>query len=244
MQRGNLARARLHFERARRINSDLAQPHHALGVLAERERRPDVAAEHYRDALKVNPGFGPSRANLGRILFGAGRYHEAREQFLRLVEVDPGLLSGRTGLAETLLQLGREDESDAIVDQARDDFGDAPEIALLLARRSIRLGDLAGAESTLLPLTRGRDDHARAAGRGSQQRGLRAPTPPAHSRLRISPSASIAMTRLQRASSRWPCEPRVIERALAWLERAHLLAPHNAVVSNELEKARERRKTR
>src|SRR5437016_2981050 len=55
MQRGNLARARLHFERARRINADLAQPHHALGVLSERERHPDVAAEHYRDALKVDP---------------------------------------------------------------------------------------------------------------------------------------------------------------------------------------------
>src|SRR4051812_49426977 len=34
MQRGNLARARLELERARRINPDLAQPHHGLGVLA------------------------------------------------------------------------------------------------------------------------------------------------------------------------------------------------------------------
>jgi hypothetical protein len=33
-------------------------------------------------------------------------------------------------------------------------------------------------------------------------------------------------------------------RALAWLERAHLLAPHNAVVSNELEKARAEEKMR
>ena len=84
IQRGNLALARLQFERARRINPDLAQPHHALGVLAERERRPDIAAEHYRDALKVNPGFGSSRANLARVLFAAGRFDEAREQFLRL----------------------------------------------------------------------------------------------------------------------------------------------------------------
>src|SRR6476469_8136580 len=51
MQRGNLARATLLFERARRINADLAQPHHALGVVAERTRRPDVASEHYREAL-------------------------------------------------------------------------------------------------------------------------------------------------------------------------------------------------
>src|SRR5260221_4824633 len=163
MQRGNLARARIHFERARRINPDLAQPHHALGVLAERERRPDVAADHYRDALKVNPGFGPSRANLGRILFASGRYHEAREQFLRLVEVDPGQVAGRTGLAETLLQLGRDEDAYAVLDKAREDFGEVPTIVLLSARRAIRRGAFDEAEGALLPLTRERDDNARAA---------------------------------------------------------------------------------
>ena len=244
MQRGNLSRARLHFERARRINWDLAQPHHALGVLAERERRPDVAAGHYRDALKVNPGFGPSRANLGRILFAAGRYDEAREQFLRLVEVDPDLLSGRTGLAETLLQLGRDDESDAIVDQARDDFGDAPEIALLLARRSIRRGDLVGAESTLLPLTSRRDDHARAAWSWiaaarlarADANGAFEAADRAFGLDRDDPIATYVVAMALRTKGD--------RRALAWLERAHLLAPHNAVVSNELEKARAEGKMR
>src|SRR5258706_378471 len=170
MQRGNLARARLQFERARRINPDLSQPHHALGVLAERERRADLAADHYRDALKVNPGFGPSRANLGRILFASGRYHEAREQFLRLVEVDPGQVAGRTGLAETLLQLGRDEDAYAVLDKAREDFGEVPTIVLLSARRAIRRGAFDEAEGALLPLTRERDDNARAAWGGSSAR--------------------------------------------------------------------------
>ena len=132
-------------------------------MLAERERRPDIAAEHYRDALKVNPGFGPSRANLARVLFAAGRFDEAREQFLRLVEVDPGQLAGRTGLAETLLQLGRPSESDAVVDKAIQDLGESPELAILLARRQLRQGELEKAEATLLPLTTSHDDNARAA---------------------------------------------------------------------------------
>jgi tetratricopeptide (TPR) repeat protein len=244
MQRGNLARARLHFERARRINSDLAQPHHALGVLAERERRPDVAAEHYREALKVNPGFGPSRANLGRVLFSAGRYDEAREQFLRLVEVDPGQLAGRTGLAETLLQLGREGESDAVVDKARNDFGDQPDIALLLARREIRRGNLSDAEAALLPLTRAGDDHARAAWSWiaaarlarSDLSGAFDAAEKAFSLDRDDPVATyvVAMA-LSLTKDR---------RALAWLERAHLLAPHNDVVSAQLEKARGEVKSR
>jgi tetratricopeptide (TPR) repeat protein len=238
MQRGNLARARLHFERARRINSDLAQPHHALGVLAERERRPDVAAEHYRDALKVNPGFGPSRANLGRILFAAGRYHEAREQFLRLVQVDPTSLAGRTGLAETLLQLGRDAESDAVVDQARDDFGDTPELALLFARRSIRRGAFEEAEAALLPLASARDDNARAAWSWiAAARLARSDLPGAFEAAekaftldRDDPLATYVVAMALRAKKD--------RRAVAWLERAHLLSPQNEIVATELEKAR------
>jgi tetratricopeptide (TPR) repeat protein len=238
MQRGNLTHARLQFERARRINPDLAQPHHALGVLAERERRPDVAAEHYRDALKVNPGFGPSRANLARLLFSAGRFDEAREQFLRLVEVDPGQLAGRTGLAETLLQLGRNEESDDVVKKARNDFGETPELMLLEARRIIRHGEFKEAEALLLPLTQGRDDTARAAWSWiAAARLARTDYPGAFEAAektfaldRNDPVATYVVAMALRATRD--------RRAVVWLERAHLLAPHNPVVSDELAKAR------
>jgi Tfp pilus assembly protein PilF len=238
MQRGNLARARLHFERARRINADLAQPHHALGVLAERERRPDIAAEHYREALKVNPGFGPARANLGRLLFAAGRYDEAREQFLRLVEVDPGQLAGRTGLAETLLQLGREDESNVVLDKAREDFGDVPELELLVARRDIRRGALLEAEAVLVQLTSGRDDVARAAWSWlaterlarSDVGGAFEAAENAFKLDRDDPLATFVVAMALRAKKD--------RRATAWLERAHVLSPHNTVIADEIEKAR------
>jgi Flp pilus assembly protein TadD len=238
MQRGNLARARLEFERARRINPDLAQPHHALGVLAERERHPDIAAEHYRDALKVNPGFGPSRANLARVLFAAGRFDEAREQFLRLVEVDPGQLLGHTGLAETLLMLGRIDESDAVVDKARQDFGDTPELMLLVGRRLSRKGELETAEATFLSLTKGSDDNARAAWSWvSATRLTRGDIPGALAAAektftldRNDPVATYVVAMALRSTGD--------RRALAWLERAHLLSPRNEVVAAELEKAR------
>ncbi len=238
MQRGNLAHARLQFERARRINPDLAQPHHALGVLAERERRPDLAAEHYREALKVNPGFGASRANLARVLFAAGRYHDAREQFLRLTEVDPGQLAGRTGLVETLLQLGRVDESDVILNKALDDFGSIPELTLLLARRSIRRGALAEAETMLLPLTSANDDNARAAwswiaaarlARADVNGALQA-SDQTFAFDRNDPVATYVVAMALRATKD--------RRALAWLERALLLAPHNALVKEELERTR------
>jgi tetratricopeptide (TPR) repeat protein len=244
MQRGNLAHAKLQFERARRINPDLAQPHHALGVLAERERRPDVAAEHYRDALKVNPGFGASRANLARVLFTAGRFDEAREQFLRLVEVEPGQLAGRTGLAETLLQLGRASESDAVVDKASQDFGEIPELSILIGRRQMRQGQLEKAEATFLTLTKGNDDIARAAWSWlAASRLTRDDLAGAFDAAektfaldRNDPVATYVVAMALRAAND--------RRALAWLERAHLLSPHNGVLWGELEKARAEVKAR
>jgi tetratricopeptide (TPR) repeat protein len=238
MQRGNFARARLDFERALRINSDLAQPHHALGVLAERERRPDVAAEHYREALRVNPGFAASRGNLARMLFASGRYDEAREQFLRLVEVAPTELRGRTGLAETLLQLDRADESDVVVDRALHDFGPTPELVILLARRGLRQNAPAEAETLLLAATRSRDDNARAAwswiAMSRLARGDAAGTFEACEKAfaldRNDAVATYATAMALRSTHD--------ARAVAWLERAYLLAPNNATLRDELKRAR------
>ena len=236
MQRGNLTRAKLLFERARRINADLAQPHHALGVVAERERRPDVASDHYREALRVNPGFGPSRANLGRMLFAAGRYDEAREQFARLVEVDPALLTGRTGLAETLLQLGRADDSDAVLDRARADFGEAPEIVLLEARRRLRRGAMAEAEAMLFSLTPGHDDTARAAwswlavtrlARADPEGALAAAEKALHFDRHDAVATFVVAMTLAEAKD---------PRARAWIERAHRLAPRAPILATELAK--------
>lgn len=241
MQRGNFERARLEFERARRINADLAQPHHALGVLAERERRPDVAAEHYREALRVNPGFAPSRGNLARMLFAAGRYDDAREQFLRLVEVAPTELAGRTGLAETLLQLDRAEESDAVVDRALRDFGPVPSLVILAARRLLRREDSGSAEALLLPLTRAGDDNARTAwswiamGRLARRddTGAFEACEKAFALDRNDALATYVVAMGLRGNRD--------RRALPWLERAHLLSPHNAVLFDELRKARAER---
>ncbi len=89
MQRGNFEAAKKDLEKARGLNPDLPAPHHALGLLAERCGRGKEAERHYRDALKVDPGFSPARANLARRLLGRGALEEAREQYLRLTEVVP-----------------------------------------------------------------------------------------------------------------------------------------------------------
>jgi tetratricopeptide (TPR) repeat protein len=160
LQRGNFERARELVTRARRLNSDVAQPHHALGILAERRARPDEASQHYYDALAVDPGFAPSRANLARLLFDAGMLEEALVQFKRLSEVAPDSPEAHQGLAETLLRLGRVDEADAVTRVARERFPESAELAVLSARSLLRQGELERAIKLLSPLGYGRDDVA------------------------------------------------------------------------------------
>jgi tetratricopeptide (TPR) repeat protein len=160
LQRGNFERARELMTRARRLDADVAQPHHALGVLAERQERRHDASSHYYDALAVDPGFSPSRANLARLLFDAGMLEEALQQYRRLVETAPDSAEGYVGLAETLLRLGRTAEAEATTRAGRARAADSPELAVLAARALLRRGQIDRAVDLLLPLAYGRDDTA------------------------------------------------------------------------------------
>lgn len=158
-QRGNFARSRRLLERARSLNPDVAQPHHGLGVLAERERRPEAAFDHYREALAVDPGFAPSRANLARLLFDAGLTEDALVQFRRLAEVAPARPEGAVGLAECLVRLGRAAEADRVVASARRKWPGDPALRVLAARGLLRGGAVDGARELLRPLADRRDEH-------------------------------------------------------------------------------------
>jgi Flp pilus assembly protein TadD len=161
LRRGSFDQARRDFLKARALNRDLPAPHHALGVLAEAQSDGPAAEVFYRDALKVDPGFAPSRANLARLLFARSQYENAREQFQRLREVEPGAAEGWAGEAECLLRLDREAEADAVVAAGRAHAGDAPALVLVLARLRLAAGEWNEAEAILAPLT-GVDDRVRA----------------------------------------------------------------------------------
>ena len=222
MQRGNFARARHLLERARRLNPDVAQPHHAFGVLAERQHRPDLASEHYAEALRVDPGFAPARLNLGRLLFAAGMVEHARSQFKRLVEVAPGDALGWAGYVESLLRLGRTAEAEAALGRALERFPEQPEIEVLAARSLIRRGAYDRALKKLVPLTRARDDMAVAALGWSAvaelAMGRSQPAAAAARRaLALSPHDSVATYVLALA-----LQQQGAAEARSWLERAGL----------------------
>jgi tetratricopeptide (TPR) repeat protein len=153
LRRGNLDQAKADLEKARDLNPDLPAPHHALGLLADERGLGKDAEVHYAEALRVDPGFAPARANLARRLFARGAFEESREQYLRLTEVAPESLDGWTGLVESYVHLGREGEADETLARARARFGDGPELGLLIARQLLRRGDYREAEALLAPLT-------------------------------------------------------------------------------------------
>jgi tetratricopeptide (TPR) repeat protein len=162
LRRGNFEQARRDLQRAIDLNQDIPAPHHALGLLAESEGRGEDAERHYREALKVDPGFAPARANLARQLFSRRQYENAREQYSRLVAVAPGEIEGWSGEVEALLALGRMSEAHAFLARAKERFGEVGPIVLLEARDNLERGDWRNAEAALASVASG-DDRARAA---------------------------------------------------------------------------------
>jgi tetratricopeptide (TPR) repeat protein len=231
LERGNFGRARLLCERARRLNPDVAQPHHALGVLAEHERRPDRATRHYYDALRVDPGFAPARANLARLLFKGGLVEEALTQYERLVEVAPADPDAAAGLIETLLRLGRRDEAEQRLGVARERFADAPSLVLLGARQELRAGRVAGAIAMLQPLSTRHDELGAAAlgwlATAELARGdARAALVPARRALELDPESTVATYALALALRELGSP-----EAAAWVARALRTSPHDPLLA-------------
>ena len=225
MQRGNFERARQLLTRARRLNPDVAQPHHALGVLEERERRPDLASQHYYEALRVDPGFAPSRNNLAHLLYDGGLYEEALIQFKRLIEVAPDDPHAHAGLAGTLLHLQRPDEAAAVVDKALAFAPDDAELGILAARLEIRAGAFDAAIDRLSPLASGRTDNAVSAlswlAAAELARGrVREAVGAAQRALALAPDDALASFALG-VSLKKLGDP----GAQRWLERARALSP-------------------
>ena len=122
----------------------------------------DGAEKHYRAALKVDPGFAASRANLGRLLFARGAMDDAKEQFLRLTEVAPSEIAGFSGLVDSLLRLGREGEADDVLAKARARFGETEEFLLLHGRQLLRRGAFLEAEQVFGRVSGSADKERRA----------------------------------------------------------------------------------
>jgi tetratricopeptide (TPR) repeat protein len=241
MERGNFARARQLLARARRLNPDVAQPHHALGVLAERESRPDRASAFYMEALRVDPGFAPARANLARLYFNAHRYERAALEYKRLVEVAPNEPLAVSGLIDSLLELGRTAEADDLLGRGLARFPDSPELKLLQARCDLRQGRFEKALADLTPLAARSDGTAVAALGWMATAELASGRPrlaigAARRALALIPDDSVATYVLavalaqvgDRSAGLWRARARELLPGHPWLQGPALLGPKSA----------------
>ena len=74
---------------ARYIMRQELEAHANLGNILSSKGDYDLAADHYREALNINPDDASTRFNLGVTLKRAGRFDEARVQFERVLAIDP-----------------------------------------------------------------------------------------------------------------------------------------------------------
>lgn len=84
-------------------------PHNCLG-LVEFVCRNDMekAAEHFKDALAINPDFAEAHINLGNTFFRKNppEYSAACEEYVAALEIDPGNEEGRENLGMALMRRG------------------------------------------------------------------------------------------------------------------------------------------
>lgn len=84
-------------------------PHNCLGMIEMQCRNNlDTAAEHFKNALAVNPDFAEAHNNLGACFFRRNPpdYDNACEQFKAAIEIDPGYLNGRENYGMCLMRQG------------------------------------------------------------------------------------------------------------------------------------------
>ncbi|WP_277051859.1 type IV pilus biogenesis/stability protein PilW [Zestomonas thermotolerans] len=100
LRQGETGKAKVPLKKALELDPSSVDAHAALGLVFQVELEPQLADQHFRRALSIDPRDTRVRNNYGSFLFEQGRYPEALEQF-RLASED-NLYSERSWVFENL----------------------------------------------------------------------------------------------------------------------------------------------
>lgn len=107
-----------------------------------------AAAGHFETALKASPAMVPARMGLAKLAAARGDWDDAASHWQAVTRARPDSREGRYGLATAWLERG-DAEAAADLFAALKAEHDSPEIAFMLGRALLALGDLSGAETEL-----------------------------------------------------------------------------------------------
>jgi protein O-mannosyl-transferase len=96
--RGDITKARLHYQEALRIQPGYAEVHSNLAVILFNEGRIAEAEKGFREALRYKPNLVEAHNNLGMALVRQNKFQEAAAHFTRALELKPGYALARGNL--------------------------------------------------------------------------------------------------------------------------------------------------
>ena len=126
------------LERALEIDPRSAEAHTLMAVVYQAQGEPDLAEDHYRQALRHEPRNAMALNNYGTFLYGQGRFEDALDPLRRLVQ-DPNYRERAVAyqnLGLTELKVGNRD-------RARKAFERALSFNVVLPRSGLELAHLA-----------------------------------------------------------------------------------------------------
>lgn len=148
---GQVARARVAFERAVALWPGDATPRIELAAIAAEAGETAEAEEHLTAALEADPLNVDALVELGRLRYGERRYSEAAEAFRRLVAVEDDSFVGRLWLGRALRRAGRDEEAEAVylelLDSRPRTFEACVELGNIYRRRRVEAVGSARAEA-------------------------------------------------------------------------------------------------
>lgn len=111
---GQDAEAEREFTAAIVLESSNARAEYGMGVVAERQKKWNTAASHYRRALELGPKIVAPARGLGRSMSELGDKSAARIAFGRAIEIDPASAEARNDFGVFLF---RSDELDRALEE-------------------------------------------------------------------------------------------------------------------------------
>ena len=133
LQKGDVAGAILHFQKALQLKPDSAEIHNNLGSALAQSGKVEEAVTHFQTALQILPDYAQAHYNLGYALLQKGGVSEAVNQFQTALQLDPGFAAARDNLDLALRQKSAVDETLAQYQQALQHNPDSVEVLNNLA---------------------------------------------------------------------------------------------------------------